>query len=194
MMGSGGGQKMRLFTGISLNPEVREYVAGVVRVLSSEVSDVRWVPFENSHVTLKFLGACDPDRLDKLIAAMKNAAVQLPLTLNIGGVGAFPSLASARVIWVGAEDIEGHVHKVYNVLEKGAEKCGIPREKRRYTPHITIGRARKKPVNLPRELAERFEEELLLEVEEILLFESRLSSTGAEYKIIQRVGPQRLRA
>lgn len=191
MMSAGSGQKRRLFTGLSLTPEVRDYVSGVVVELSREVPDVRWVPTENFHVTLKFLGVCDEDQVEDLVAAMRKASRHLPLELTIGGVGAFPSSGSARVIWVGATDLEDRVEKVYNVLEKGAEKCGFPREKRRYTPHITVGRSRKQPVSLPRGLLERFTEKLPLEVRDIVLFESVLRSSGAEYSVLEKVGQPR---
>lgn len=171
-----------------MTSEVRDYVSEVVVELSREVPDVRWVPPENFHVTLKFLGACDEDNVEDIVAAMRKASRHLPIELTIGGVGAFPSSGSARVIWVGATDLEDRVQKVYNVLEKGAEKRGFPREKRRYTPHITVGRSRNKPVSLPRGLLERFAEKLPLEARYIVLFESVLKSSGAEYSVLEKVG------
>jgi 2'-5' RNA ligase len=112
----------------------------------------------------------------------------------VGGVGAFPSQRSARVLWVGTSDLEDRIVKVYNVLDKGAEKCGFQRENRRYTPHVTIGRSRKKAVRLAPGLEENFTEKLTMKASEIVLFESVLKSTGVEYKIVESVGPPDLRA
>jgi 2'-5' RNA ligase len=181
-------RKLRLFTGLYLTQEVRRQVADITTVLSEDIEGVRWVPQENLHVTLKFLGWCDRAVIKNLAEIMTKAADYLPLTLTVGGVGAFPSLGSARVIWVGASDIEGRVEKVYNVLDKGAAKCGIPKEKRAYRPHITIGRARKRPVMIGPEIAGRFDGEKTLEIVDIVLFSSELKSTGAEYTVLERIG------
>ncbi len=183
-----GQQKLRLFTGLYLSQEVRRHVADISAALSEGVEGIRWVPQENLHVTLKFLGSRDQSLIKDLVETMRKATDYLPLTLTVGGVGAFPSLGSARVIWVGASDLEGRVDKVYNVLEKGAAKCGFPKEKRPYRPHITIGRARKGPITITPEVAGRFDQELPLEIDEILLFSSQLTSTGAEYTVLERIG------
>jgi len=182
------GFRPRLFTGFALSPEVRAYVAAVAARLSATVPGVRWVPPENLHVTLKFIGQCEDARVPRLVQAMRQASEALPIRLEIGGVGGFPSQSSARVIWVGADDGTGRVKKVYEVLDKGAEKCGFPREKRAYRPHITIGRARKKPVALPPGIDEE-PGRLTLAVNEIVLFHSELKSTGAEYSVVERTGP-----
>jgi RNA 2',3'-cyclic 3'-phosphodiesterase len=186
--GAGNGQQLRLFMGLSLTDEVREFVCAIAAALKEQVEGVRWVPSRNLHVTLKFLGPCDESRVEKLVEVMGAAAAHLPLTLVVGQVGAFPSLASARVVWVGASDLEGRVQKVYNVLDRGAARCGIPREKRPYTPHITVGRARKKPARIEPSLACGFCAETTLEVRDIVLFESVLDRTGAEYKVLEKVG------
>ena len=194
MMSGNGAQRRRLFTGITLTPEIRRFVAGISEQLSTTIADVSWVPPENLHVTLKFLGGCDHDQASAIVEAMHNAAEHLPVRLQVGGVGAFPSQRSARVLWVGATDLEECIVKVYNVLDKGAEKCGFQRENRRYTPHVTIGRSRKKAVRLAPGLEESFTEKLTMKASEIVLFESVLKSTGVEYKIVESVGPPDLRA
>jgi len=174
--------------GLFLTGDVREFVSAIAAGLEREVAGVRWVPPDNLHVTLKFLGSCDTSQVERLVEVMGAAAGHLPLTLGIGHVGAFPSLASARVVWVGAHDLEGRVQKVYNVLDRGVARCGIPREKRPYRAHITIGRARKKPACIEPSLADGFDSEMKLEVGDIVLFESVLKSSGAEYKVLERVG------
>jgi RNA 2',3'-cyclic 3'-phosphodiesterase len=184
-----GHQKLRLFTGLYLTPEVRGHVANISDTLSREVEGVRWVPRENLHVTLKFLGSCERSLIDDLIEIMEKASELLPLNLTVGGVGAFPSLGSARVIWVGANDIDGRIGSIYKILEKGAAKYGIPREKRPYRPHITVGRARKSPVKITPEAAGRFDSEVSLEINDLVLFSSELKRTGVEYTVIERIGP-----
>lgn len=182
---------VRLFTGIALNDSARDHVVGIVKRLSGELPGVRWVPEENLHVTLKFLGQCDPSIVDELSLMLREAARFLPLRLEIGCVGAFPSTGSARVLWVGAGDQEGRAREVYRALDKAAVKHGIAREKRRYTPHVTVGRSRKKPVSIPVEFALRFRDTVTLDVNHIVLFRSEPGSTDAEYTVVEKMPPLR---
>src|SRR5450756_459635 len=163
----------RLFTAIPLTPRVRERVAAIGAELAAQIEGVRWVPEENLHVTLRFIGNCGESKVPGLISWMEKAANHLPLELLVGGAGGFPSQASARVVWVGAKDASGDIVKVYNILDKGADKCGFGRESRKYRSHITVGRARRKPVKIPQELVERFAgDEVPLEVTELVLYRS----------------------
>ncbi|MBK5091975.1 MAG: RNA 2',3'-cyclic phosphodiesterase [Actinobacteria bacterium] len=182
--------KTRVFMGLSLSPEVRRYVADVAQNLSRLVQEVRWVAPENLHVTLKFIGYCGEDRLAGLVEVMRESSRYLPLVLKVGGFGGFPSQGSARVIWVGAEDEDRRINELHRLLERGVEKLGFPREKRSYTPHITVGRAKKKPVRLPTGIDGVVGPEKTLRVEDIVLYRSVLKKTGAEYSVIGRVGIQ----
>lgn len=183
----GNADKVRLFTGIALTPEVREYVSGVSGSLSGEIDGVSWVPAENLHVTLKFFGWCRREIVPGLADAISEAAVYLPIELSIGGTCGFPSQGSARVIWVGARDTGGSIQAVHRVIDRGAARLGIAGEKRSYSPHVTIGRAKKKPVRLPERLAGEAGVRLLLQVEELVLYRSELKSTGAEYSVVERI-------
>lgn len=184
---------LRLFAGLSLSEEAREFVIGVIAGLRYVLDGVRWVPPENLHVTMKFLASCDPRLVPALLGEMEDAASHLPIRLRLGGVGGYPSVRSAKVIWVGAEDLEGRARKAFDVIESGTERLGFAREKRLYSPHVTVGRARAKPLRVSRDICEGFESTVLLEAEEIVLFRSELKRSGAEYSIVGRAGRSGLR-
>jgi RNA 2',3'-cyclic 3'-phosphodiesterase len=179
----------RVFTAVSLSEEARSHVTGIMDEAAARVSGVRWVPAVNLHVTLRFIGQCLPAGVAEMVEWMQKAARHLPAEIEVGGLGGFPSAASARVIWVGAREETGTLDRVYNVLDKGADKCGFAREGRKYRPHITVGRARKKPAALPVDLLETIfaSGTITMDADEIVLYESILNTTGAEYRVIQRV-------
>lgn len=181
-------ERVRLFTGIVIPDAVRSAISGYVAQLSELVEGVKWVPEENLHVTLKFLGSFELDKVPIIEAAMRKAESLLPMALLIGGAGAFPSAGSARVIWVGVTDVDGKAGKVYRIIENAAQKCGVKREQRAYRPHITIGRAGKRPVKLPPETEDVFDFEFRLDAAELALFRSELSRAGARYTIVSRAG------
>lgn len=176
-----------MFTGIALSEEAVLYATAVTGELSGFVEGVRWVSADNLHVTLKFLGSFDPLLVTSFLEEMGIAARHLPLTLRLGGIGGYPSLGSARVIWVGAEDTGGRLRKAFADIECVAERYGFPREKRPFRPHVTLGRARARPVRISRDTCDRFKGEVLLNVDEIVLFRSELKSGGARYSIAGKV-------
>lgn len=179
----------RLFCAIELSDLVRARVSEVAGLMEPHMRGLRWVPSENLHVTLRFLGNFPENRIDSYVEWMKKASRYLPLVLEVGGVGGFPSPGSARVIWLGASDRSERIQKVYNVLDEAAERCGLSREGRRYNPHITVARTRR-PVRIPAGLIEDLSRDRMeMEVGQIVLYQSILSEDGARYGIVERVGP-----
>ena len=179
------GDRQRLFIGIPLTDEVRERNVSTIRKLDDVLEGVRWVLPENLHVTLKFLGDCESSMLGGLKNAIEQASAYLPLELTIGGVGGFPSQGSARIIWVGAAEKTGALQSVFETVERGVKKCGIDKERRRYRPHVTIGRARRSSVALPNDASGLYQEGPMA-VDELLLYSSVLSGGPPEYRIIGR--------
>jgi len=180
---SGGSQ--RLFIGIPLNTEQRARIASLEDSLRSVLHAVRWVTPENLHVTLKFLGQCETSSVPQLVEALAEGARRMPAELTIGGVGGFPSQGSARIIWVGAADPTGSIQEAFKVIERGAKKCGVEKERKPYRPHITIGRSRKAPAAVPDDSSAMCPVERM-PVEEVALYSSELSSGPPVYKIIGR--------
>ena len=179
--------RLRLFTGITLTDRVRAFASEITRNLKEGVEGIRWVPEENLHVTLKFLGVTEPESVTGILAEMNDAARGLPVEMMVGGVGGFPSHGSARIVYVGAEDPSGGLREIHKRLESGLGRLGFEREKRAYRPHITVGRARKKSVCLTGAAPFDEAEKEPLVVEGITLFRSVLERTGARYTVIETV-------
>jgi 2'-5' RNA ligase len=174
---------LRVFTAVPLDDAARRFTAAIATEASKTIEGVRWVPDENLHVTLRFIGKCSSQTVADLASTMREAARYLPATLKIGGLGGFPSEGSARVVWVGASDETGVLQKVYNVLDEGAYG-------RQYRPHITIGRAGRRPVGLTSYLIDDIASRgtVTMDVCELVMFKSLLMGSGARYSVIERVG------
>lgn len=178
---------MRLFIAIPIDDKTRLEVCRMCDYLKERVSDVRWVKAENLHITMKFLGDTKEKLVPEISSAMEEVSKYLPFEMEIGGIGGFPSLASARVIWVGAYDESQTVHRIYEEIETGIGNLGFKKEKRKYSPHITVGRSKRKPVRVDvgHELGKRAGSTLI--VNEVVLYKSDLKSSGAEYTVLERV-------
>ncbi len=145
---------MRLFTGISLPPEIKERLEGALRKLRP-TAKIKWSPVKNMHITTKFIGEWDAGRLDELTAALAAVASPGPFRIAIRGLGWFPNERAPRVFWAGIEAGEGLAELARRIDDKAAE-LGVEKERRRFSPHLTLARI-KGPADL-RELRRAIEE------------------------------------
>lgn len=105
-------------------------------------ADLKVVEGTHTHVTLKFLGDVPVSFIDRIEQGIKNASKAIkPFEVNVRGVGAFPSNANPRVVWGGLEHGEPLI-VIARRLEDEMHKLAFPRERRDFTPHVTLARVR----------------------------------------------------
>jgi RNA 2',3'-cyclic 3'-phosphodiesterase len=134
-------QKMRTFIAIEIPAEIKKEMAEVQGRLKGPGVDAGWTRPEGIHLTLKFLGEIDEQRIPDIMNALTRAANGMGrLHLEIVGTGAFPNPKNARVVWIGvAGDIE-KLATLQSSIEEAMAGLGMEREERRFTPHLTLGR------------------------------------------------------
>ena len=100
-------------------------------------------PPENLHVTLAFLGEIDRIQADAAGGAVVDAVSGVqPWTVAWGSVGAFPSRARPRVLWLGLRD-EDATRAFHAGLAAALTTRGLPLEDRPFRPHLTLARVRR---------------------------------------------------
>jgi 2'-5' RNA ligase len=173
---------------VDVTPAVRDEVATVTEALRRTGGDVRWVPAENLHVTLKFLGPTGTERLDAVRVALAHvAAVTASFGVVARGIGTFPGAARARVVWVGLSGEE--LQALAAAVEAQLVSEGFPPEARTFAPHLTIGRVRG-PRGWKRVLAAMapYCDKTFgcSPVQEMVLYQSHLQPQGARYSVLDR--------
>ena len=179
-------RKKRLFIAIDLPASLKNYLSSITTGLNKNDREIRPVPGNNIHLTLRFLGDTLPDRIEKISTALKlTAAARSRFIFSIGQqLEAFPSLHSAKVIYIPVKKGADMFTGIFELLEDNLSKVKVRKESRKFVSHITIARIRnKKDISL---LIKALKPELIQEYEcsKITLFESRLNPSGAEYIII----------
>lgn len=136
------------------------------------------------HITLKFCGERPSETVDMLLDNLKNIRPTGPFDINIEGIGGFPDLQRPRVAWAGLRGDTERLFAIRSEVEKAALKASIPKENKKYTPHITIGR-RNSDLPLPQRILSLMESATLVTapwtVSEITLMRSELSPMGPRY-------------
>ncbi|MFQ5838038.1 MAG: RNA 2',3'-cyclic phosphodiesterase [Thermoplasmata archaeon] len=179
---------MRAF--IAVDFEASDRLLGLLKALSSSEARLRVVRPENLHITLKFLGNVDEGMVPSIVDIMKRSAEGVPpFTVILRGSGAFPSLKSPRVLWIGVEDGDPLVTLAHRLAAR-LEDLGFPGEKRRFSLHLTV--ARVKASRGKGELAQLmgdYADETFGEqrVEDMRLKRSELRPSGPLYSDVARV-------
>ncbi len=180
---------IRAFIAINLSPEIQRNLDEVSDKLKERLPGVpvRWVPVENIHLTIKFLGDVSVSNLEMLQKILRAEACQhTPFEFSVGNLGAFPSISRPRVIWVGVEAPD-ELHALQHGIEAETARLGYAREKRPYAPHLTLGRVSR---NADSDDTRRIREVLksctvgflgAARVQEVHLYRSELMPGGAVY-------------
>jgi 2'-5' RNA ligase len=181
--------KMRLFIAIDLPPQIKRELADIQAKLKKANAVVRWVSPDGIHLTLKFLSEVADDKVAGVVDALAESVPRIsPFTLEVAGLGVFPSLSRPRVIWTGVKGAEG-LMALAEEVEKAMMKLGFPREKRGFSPHLTLGRV-KSPRGIDRLTKIIMEEKDIslgkFTADGYLLIRSILRPEGAEYIKIRK--------
>jgi 2'-5' RNA ligase len=178
---------VRLFVALEIPPEIREKLAELIRELRAIAPHEKWVRAENLHVTLKFIGEVAPEKATAIRQALALARSDAPVRLDFRGLGFFPDEKHPRVFWAGMET-SPNLKGLAADIEAAVEKLGVLREKRPFSPHLTLARfeTRKMPQKLQAAVRENMAREFgAFETREFHLIESRLKPSGAEYTTLQ---------
>jgi 2'-5' RNA ligase len=184
---------MRVFIAVNPTEEELGRLGEASRPLREAGFAVRWLPPENVHLTLKFLGEVSEERVPQVTAAVAEAVAGVrAFEMTVSGFGAFPSVKRPGVVWAGIEASEA-LQSVYERVEAALEPLGFPRESRPFRPHLTIGRGRKrsKPAEfrgLADALAERSDYRDTFRVRAVETMRSRLMPKGAIYEALDSAG------
>jgi 2'-5' RNA ligase len=125
---------MRLFVGLDLPWRLRQRLAG----LAGGIQGARWLPPDNLHITLRFIGevyAHQAEEIDHALAALKARGFALSLT----GVGTFEKAGRPVQLWVGVER-NPQLDLLQSKVETACQRAGLERERRRFAPHVTLAR------------------------------------------------------
>ena len=169
---------MRIFTAIEIPEGAKISIQEIINKINTKAV-VKWVLKENLHITLKFFGEVDASTPIENVLRDIGKEFQ-PFNISLSGIGAFPSESSIKVLWVGIEEGENELIKLYEAVENRGIQLGFKKEGKDFTPHITIGRVKKGILKFPNI---EFSYPQFL-AEKITLFESILTPSGPIYKTI----------
>jgi len=180
---------VRAFIAIELGEEIHRHLEKVIAPLRADLAGLplRWVPVENIHLTLKFLGDVSPANLDMLFEMVaREAAASKSFEMGVGKLGAFPNNTRPRVLWVGIEAPD-ELYQLQERIENEVARFGYPPDRKAFEPHLTVARVSRNasPADV-RTIGETLRKHSLgylgaARVEAVQVFRSDLTPDGAVY-------------
>jgi 2'-5' RNA ligase len=179
---------LRAFIAVEIPAEIRQSVYKRTAALRAETGSlVRWVPLENMHLTLKFLGDVSPSNVDMLSQMIRAEADLFQcFDLQLSGLGSFPNLKRPRVIYIGIQ-APAALETLHRGIEAASRRLGYESEERSFSPHLTIGRVRQNVNSSEQQSIRRALEETKIDslgmarVDSVHLYKSDLRPTGSVY-------------
>ncbi len=178
---------VRCFIAIELPDDVKSIISGLQQSLQKKGADIRWVRTENIHLTLKFLGDIEIERADSIMNVIKGTCKDHNcFSIEIKGIGTFPAGKTPRVLWAAVNNNE-ELLKLQAGIDRDAAFLGFSREKRGFSPHLTLGRfrsSRDKNALMDNIEIMKYESFGQFDVRSIYLIKSELKPSGAVYSIL----------
>jgi 2'-5' RNA ligase len=175
---------IRTFVCIEIPESIARRIEALQHALRPMVAQVSWTKPGNIHLTLKFLGDVEQSRIADVAAAVERARGSIgEFEIEVGGAGCFPSARNPRVLWVGLTSLPDKLKQLHAAIEDALERAGFPREAKRFSPHLTIGRIRsqRNAARVADELVRRGFEPEAFRAREVIVMRSDLGPKGSTY-------------
>ncbi|MBN2603679.1 MAG: RNA 2',3'-cyclic phosphodiesterase [Candidatus Thermoplasmatota archaeon] len=105
-------------------------------------ANVKLVEPENVHITLKFIGDTPEEQIDEICEIISSTVAEIkPFEIRLKGAGVFPNESYLKVIWVGMSPVDT-ISTISKILDEKLASLGFEKEKKNFSPHLTIGRVR----------------------------------------------------
>jgi RNA 2',3'-cyclic 3'-phosphodiesterase len=126
---------MRLFVALDLPWVLRDRLSALA---GAGIPGARWIPPENYHLTLRFIGETPGFRAEEIDLALANLRAR-GFSLTLSGLGTFHKGGRATALWVGVER-NAQLDHLQTKIENALQRSGLEPERRRFQPHVTLAR------------------------------------------------------
>ncbi len=135
---------LRAFIAIEIPNQIQDALEKQITRLRQSLGDelVRWVPTQNIHLTLKFIGNIAASHVRFFMQLLTQAAeLHTQFDLQVASIGSFPNSRQPRILWVGIQSSSDLI-SLQKSIESGATRLGYEKDERPFAPHLTLGRVR----------------------------------------------------
>lgn len=184
--------EIRSFLAFELPVDIKRIVARVSGEIRNSIRDVRWIKVDNIHLTVAFLGNIQTEEITAVGDAVREVCLGFgPFNISLKGIGVFPNSRNPRVLWIGLDGDSKRMSHFRDALQKQLKPFGVKEEKRKFNPHLTLGRARKRKMDFHLDdITSRYNNVIspVCTIHELIFFKSDLKPGGAVYTKLESFG------
>ena len=169
---------IRLFTALEIPAPQADRIA----MLQSGLRGARWISRDYLHITLRYIGEVDERMAWDIDRALSDIHVD-PIDVSLEGIGQFGN-KRPHSVWLGVNETP-ELLNLQSRQEYAMQKIGLPAERRKYTPHVTLGRLKRGTIE-PNDVMRYIEANNLFfapsfKAAQFVLMSSKLSQGGGPY-------------
>ena len=175
----------RVFIGIPIGHKIKSILPSLKSTVHSSTNIIKWIPPENLHLTLSFLGNIYDKDIPNIVQSLENCITSKYFKIKIESTGVFPSVNFPKILWIGIGKGADELTLLQKEIERSVRKFKEISRKEKFKPHITIARirrSRRKIDVLP--FLNTVYSPIELDVNSICLYESQLCTEGAQYTVL----------
>ncbi len=175
---------IRSFVALSLPQDIANQLGDMSAKMSylDKSRALKWVDQENYHTTLAFLGDQTTADLDALAETLDENLLQTEFEASVSQISPFPeSKPKLLAALLEKSDVLDRIHKQ---VTSSVYACGLLMDKRKFNPHVTLARYRHSKVDFVNSVHSNVDMKIVFD--EVVIYESILTSRGAEYEPIYR--------
>lgn len=186
---------MRTFIAVDIDEDIKKAVGDIISRLKKGIQFTgafpSWVPVENMHLTMKFLGEVDEGILPKINESLRGISAEFqPFDITLEKIGVFPNKKAPRVIWIGIKQGKEQLALLQQKIEFEMELLGFTPENREFSPHLTLARI-KSMRGVEGMMDVIFSHSNYLagtcSIKELIIYRSVLQKTGAVYTPLYKI-------
>jgi 2'-5' RNA ligase len=176
---------VRVFVALDIPEDVRAAIGALIARLRTVCRAARWARIEGIHLTLKFIGEAPQEEIETIKASLARIRFPNPIEMKFRNVGFFPNERRPTVFWAGIE-AGAELGALAAAVETALEPLGVAKERRTFSPHLTLARLKPPDGSALKLLREAISTAGPLEfgagvAKEFHLYQSILRPSGAEY-------------
>lgn len=185
---------LRLFVAADISEAQRTAVLELIESLRKGIqftnAHPKWVRPEGLHLTLRFLGKVDSQRVEKIVHMVESGLVgSQSFEFDLKRLGVFPDARKPRVLWVGVKKGKRELTDLAGKVDRALVTLGFEAERRPFHPHLTLARIKSmRGAEAMMEVVHSHREAQpgTGRVDHLTLYQSDLSPGGAKYTVLHR--------
>ncbi len=176
----------RLFFALKIPEDIKKKIFKLIDKIIPNREEYKWEKEEKIHLTLKFIGEVEENKVEKISQSLDFIENYIKLQCKLSDFGFFYKRGIAKILWVSLST-DNSLYKLVDEINIALEQQSIPKEERKFKPHVTLLRMKNKE---SKDFINRFEKfqipEIIFAADEVVLIKSDLLPDTSKYTVIKK--------